>query len=66
MSTMQCQLTYEPQSIGNGVDRESLIIEHLQQVKWIATRLHERMPESTNLEDLISIGVIGLIQCAFR
>ncbi len=62
MSTMQCQLTYEPQSIGNGFDRESLIIEHLPQVKWIATRLHERMPESTNLEDLISIGVIGLIQ----
>ena len=62
MLTLQCQLTYEPQPAGNSADRERLIIEHLPQVKWIATRLHERMPESTNLEDLISIGIIGLIQ----
>jgi RNA polymerase sigma factor for flagellar operon FliA len=41
--------------------REQKILEHLPQVRWIATRLHERLPNSTCLDDLISIGIIGLI-----
>jgi RNA polymerase sigma factor FliA len=41
--------------------RERLILEHLPQVRWIAMRLHERLPHSTSLEDLISIGTVGLI-----
>lgn len=42
-------------------ERERLILEHLPQVRWIAMRLHERLPNSTSLEDLISIGTVGLI-----
>lgn len=42
-------------------EREQLILEHLPQVRWIASRLHERLPNSTSLDDLISIGIIGLI-----
>lgn len=42
-------------------EREELIIEHLPQVRWIASRIHERLPENTSLEDLISTGIIGLI-----
>jgi RNA polymerase sigma factor FliA len=30
-------------------------------VRWIATRFHERLPGNTSLEDLISIGIVGLI-----
>jgi RNA polymerase sigma factor for flagellar operon FliA len=41
--------------------REQFIIEHLPQVRLIARRIHERLPESVSLEDLISTGVIGLI-----
>ncbi len=41
--------------------REELIMEHLPQVRWIATRIYERLSGNTCLEDLISIGVIGLI-----
>jgi len=41
--------------------REQLILEHLPQVRLIARRIHERLPESVNLEDLISTGVLGLI-----
>lgn len=62
MSSLQCALTYEPQPAGERIDREALIMEHLPQVKWVATRFYERMPDSTTLEDLISIGIIGLIQ----
>lgn len=42
-------------------ERERLILEHLPQVRLIARRIHERLPESVNLEDLVSTGVIGLI-----
>jgi RNA polymerase sigma factor for flagellar operon FliA len=48
----------QPQQAAN---REELIMEHLPQVRWIATRIHERLPEGTSIEDLISVGIIGLI-----
>jgi len=41
--------------------REQLILEHLPQVNWIANRIHERLPGNTSLEDLVSVGIIGLI-----
>src|ERR1700691_3344611 len=41
--------------------REELILEHLPQVRWIATRIHDKLTGNTCLEDLISIGIIGLI-----
>jgi RNA polymerase sigma factor FliA len=42
-------------------ERERLILEHLPQVRLIARRIQERLPESICLEDLVSTGVIGLI-----
>jgi RNA polymerase sigma factor FliA len=42
-------------------ERESLILEHLPQVNWIATRIHEKLPRSIELDDLISAGVVGLL-----
>jgi RNA polymerase sigma factor for flagellar operon FliA len=42
-------------------ERERLIIEHLPQVHWIATRIQEKLPANINIEDLVSAGVIGLI-----
>lgn len=42
-------------------ERERLILEHLPQVRLIARRIQERLPETVALEDLISTGVIGLI-----
>ncbi len=42
-------------------ERERLILEHLPQVKLIAGRIHEKLPNCVNLEDLISAGIIGLI-----
>ena len=46
--------------------RERLILEHLPQVRLIARRIHERLPESVNLEDLISTGTLGLIAAIDR
>jgi RNA polymerase sigma factor for flagellar operon FliA len=42
-------------------ERERLIMEHLDQVRLIARRIHERLPASVTLEDLISAGTMGLI-----
>src|SRR3954447_22540169 len=42
-------------------EREQLILEHLPQVRLIARRIQERLPDSVSLDDLISTGVLGLI-----
>src|ERR1035438_1167112 len=47
-------------------ERERLILEHLSQVRLIARRIHERLPDSVSLEDLISTGTIGLIAAIDR
>ncbi|MBV9768485.1 MAG: FliA/WhiG family RNA polymerase sigma factor [Bryobacterales bacterium] len=49
-----------------GEQRERLILEHLPQVRLIARRIHERLPESVNLDDLISTGTLGLIAAIDR
>ena len=41
-------------------ERERVILEHLPQVRLIARRIHERLPESVSLEDLVSTGIVGL------
>jgi RNA polymerase sigma factor FliA len=47
-------------------ERERLILEHLPQVKLIARRIHDRLPESVSLDDLISTGTLGLIHAIDR
>ena len=42
-------------------EREALILEHLPQVNWIAARIHEKLPPSVELDDLISAGIVGLL-----
>ena len=46
--------------------RERTILEHLPQVRLIARRIHERLPDSVSLEDLISTGIVGLISAIDR
>lgn len=43
-------------------ERESLILENLYQVRAIARRIHEKLPPNMSLDDLVSAGIIGLIQ----
>ncbi len=42
-------------------EREQLLMEHLPSVRYIARRIHERLPQHVELEDLISAGIVGLI-----
>jgi RNA polymerase sigma factor for flagellar operon FliA len=41
--------------------REALVLEHLPQVRLIAARVHDRLPDHICLDDLISTGILGLI-----
>ena len=41
--------------------REQLVLEHLPQVRLIAGRIHDRLPDYISLDDLISTGVVGLL-----
>lgn len=47
-------------------ERERIILEHMPQVRLIARRIHERVPGSISLEDLISTGTLGLISAIDR
>ena len=42
-------------------DRDMLLMEHLPAVRYLARRIHERLPQHVDLDDLISAGVVGLI-----
>ena len=45
-------------------DREEIILANLPMVRFIARRIHEKLPQYVNLEDLVSAGVLGLIDAA--
>ena len=57
---------YETTTTLTSEDRERLILDHLTQVRLIARRIHERLPDSITLEDLISTGILGLISAIDR
>ena len=51
--------TAEPLPMGEEFER--VIIEHLPIVRFLARRIHERLPHQVDIEDLVSSGVLGLI-----
>lgn len=40
---------------------ESIMVEHLPIVRYIARRIHERLPQHVEMEELVSAGVLGLM-----
>jgi RNA polymerase sigma factor for flagellar operon FliA len=46
---------------GLGAQRDQMLLEHLPTVRYLARRIHERLPQHVELDDLISAGVVGLI-----
>lgn len=45
---------------------DELLMEHLPQVKYIARRIHERLPQHVPLEDLVHAGIVGLIDALHK
>jgi RNA polymerase sigma factor FliA len=47
-------------------NRDQLVLDGMEQVKFIARRIHQKLPCSVSLDDLISAGTIGLIMAIDR
>ncbi|HEY9125660.1 MAG TPA: FliA/WhiG family RNA polymerase sigma factor [Acidobacteriaceae bacterium] len=43
---------------------DELVMQELSQVYYIAARIRERLPQHVELEDLVSAGVVGLIEAS--
>jgi len=54
---------YQPAAYADAalMQREALVLQHLPQVRLIARRIHDQLPDYISLDDLISTGVIGLL-----
>ena len=59
---------YAAESLNNSLaaNRDDLILQHLPTVRFVAKRVYERMPQHVDLDDLISAGLVGLIDAAAR
>jgi RNA polymerase sigma factor FliA len=42
-------------------EEERVMVEHLPVVRYIARRIHERLPQHVEMEELVSAGVLGLM-----
>lgn len=55
-----------PASPENLENRNRLVMEHVPLVKTLASRLAQRLPSQVQVSDLVSVGVLGLIDAANR
>jgi RNA polymerase sigma factor for flagellar operon FliA len=42
-------------------EQERILLDHLPIVRFLARRIHERLPQHVDIEDLVSAGVVGLM-----
>ena len=57
-------VSYPPHAAGVPVltaEQENVLLEHLPIVRFLARRIHERLPQHVEIEDLVSAGVVGLM-----
>jgi hypothetical protein len=47
-------------------EQERVMVEHLPIVRFIARRIHDRLPQHVPMEDLHSAGVLGLLDAFGR
>jgi len=55
---------YPPAAAEGGMltsEQERVLLEHLPIVRFLARRIHERLPQHVDIEDLVSAGVVGLL-----
>jgi RNA polymerase sigma factor for flagellar operon FliA len=47
-------------------EQERILREQMGTVRWIARRIHERLPQHVELDDLISAGTLGLLDACSK
>ncbi len=53
-----------PIQASDSLTRDELVLQHLPIVRFVARRVHERLPNHIALEDLVSAGLVGLMDAA--
>ncbi len=53
--------TFRAEAYENSPVSEDLLREHLPMVRFLALRIRERLPQQVEMEDLISAGIVGLM-----
>src|SRR5215471_15586587 len=51
----------EPKLERSEEEFQNLVLEQMPQVKYIARRIHEHLPQHVPFEDLVNAGIVGLI-----
>jgi len=57
---------YESVSHLEAGDQERLLLEQLPQVRYIARRIHDRLPSHIPFDDLVQAGVLGLMEALHK
>jgi RNA polymerase sigma factor for flagellar operon FliA len=55
------ELAYKASATG-ATEADDLVLQELPQVYYIAARIRERLPQHVEMEDLVSAGVVGLLE----
>lgn len=63
---MTAAQAYEPGREPAGDNHEQLLLEQLPQVKYIARRIHERLPQHVPFDDLLHAGIVGLMDALHK
>ncbi|MBF0460269.1 MAG: FliA/WhiG family RNA polymerase sigma factor [Magnetococcales bacterium] len=50
----------------NGMTRDELILKYAPMVKYIASRIAVRLPQSVDMDDLVQVGILGLIDAVSK
>ncbi|MEO5352975.1 MAG: FliA/WhiG family RNA polymerase sigma factor [Magnetococcus sp. XQGC-1] len=50
----------------NGMTRDELILKYAPMVKYIASRIATKLPQSVDMDDLIQVGILGLIDAVSK
>lgn len=59
------QRVYQAENVC-ATERNDLILQELPQVYYMAARIHERLPKHIEIGDLVSAGVLGLIEASSK
>jgi len=60
------KMAYESVSQLEPEDQERLLLEHLPQVRYIARRIHDRLPSHIPFDDLVQAGILGLMEALHK
>jgi len=62
----EAKKAYESVASLEPADQERLLLEQLPQVRYIARRIHDRLPSHIPLDDLVQAGILGLIEALHK